>query len=77
MRNCSALRRRWAAVVTMQDGTKAKVCETNPLTGDLKVIPEKSDVPVKVKRDDVTLLRDGKIKVNPAERKALKSLEDK
>mgnify|MGYP000778951478 FL=1 len=65
------------AVVTMQDGTKAKVCETNPLTGDLKVIPEKSDVPVKVKRDDVTLLRDGKIKVNPAERKALKSLEDK
>ena len=65
------------AVVAMQDGTKAKVCETNPLTGDLKVIPEKSDVPVKVKRDDVTLLRDGKIKVNPAERKALKSLEDK
>ena len=65
------------AVVTMQDGTKAEVCETNPLTGDLKVIPEKSDVPVKVKRDDVTLLRDGKIKVNPAERKALKSLEDK
>ena len=65
------------AGVAMQDGTKAKVCETNPLTGDLKVIPEKSDVPVKVKRDDVTLLRDGKIKVNPAERKALKSLEDK
>ena len=65
------------AVVAMQDGTKAKVCETNPLTGDLKVIPEKSDVPVKVNRDDVTLLRDGKIKVNPAERKALKSLEDK
>ena len=65
------------AVVTMQDGTKAKGCETIPLTGDLKVIPEKSDVPVKVKRDDVTLLRDGKIKVNPAERKALKSLEDK
>ena len=65
------------AIVTMTDGTRAKVCETNPLTGDLKVISEKSDVPVKVKRDDVKLLRDGKIKVDAAERKALKSLEDK
>jgi cell fate regulator YaaT (PSP1 superfamily) len=61
------------AIVTMTDGTRA----TNPLTGDLKVISEKSDVPVKVKRDDVKLLRDGKIKVDAAERKALKSLEDK
>ena len=65
------------AIDTMTDGTRAKVCETNPLTGDLKVISEKSDVPVKVKRDDVKLLRDGKIKVDAAERKALKSLEDK
>ena len=65
------------AIVAMTDGTRAKVCETNPLTGDLKVISEKSDVPVKVKRDDVKLLRDGKIKVDAAERKALKSLEDK
>lgn len=65
------------AIVIMTDGTRAKVCETNPLTGDLKVISEKSDVPVKVKRDDVKLLRDGKIKVDAAERKALKSLEDK
>ena len=61
----------------MSVGSMAKVCETNPLTGDLKVISEKSDVPVKVKRDDVKLLRDGKIKVDAAERKALKSLEDK
>ena len=64
------------ALVAMADGTHARVCETNPLTGDLKVMPEKSDVPVKVKREDVTVLRDGKIKVNPAERKALKALED-
>lgn len=41
-----------------------------------KVLPDKSDVPVKTNRSEVTLLRDGKIKVNQAERKALKSLED-
>ena len=64
------------ALVVMKDGTHAKVCETNPLTGDLKVLPDKSDVPVKTNRSEVTLLRDGKIKVNQAERKALKSLED-
>ena len=63
--------------VSLTEGTRAKVWETNALTGDLKVISEKSDVPVKVKRDDVKLLRDGKIKVDAAERKALKSLEDK
>ncbi len=65
------------ALVALQDGTHAKVCEINPLTGDLKVLPEKSDVPVKVNRDDITILRDGKIKINSAERKALQSLEDK
>ncbi len=64
------------ALVQMADGTPARVCETNPLTGDLKVMPDKADVPVKTKRDDVTVLRDGKIKVNSAERKALKELEE-
>lgn len=64
------------ALVALADGTHAKVCETNTLTGDLKVLPDKADVPIKVNRDDITVLRDGKIKVNPAERKALQSLED-
>lgn len=64
------------ALVALADGTHAKVCEINPLTGDLKVMPDKSDVPVKVNRQDITVLRDGKIKVNQAERKALKALED-
>ena len=64
------------ALVALEDGTHAKVCEINPLTGDLKVMPEKSDVPIKVNRDTITILRDGKIKVNQAERKALQSLED-
>lgn len=64
------------ALVALADGTHARVCEANPLTGVLKVLPDKSDVPVKANREEVTLLRDGRIKVNPAERKALKELED-
>lgn len=63
------------ALVALQDGTKAKVCEANPLTGDLKVLPDQSDVPVKAHREEVKLLRDGKIKIHPSERKALKDLE--
>lgn len=64
------------ALIQLPDGTHAKVCEVNPLTGDLKAIPDKSDVPVKAHRDEIVVLRDGKIKVDPAERKALKELED-
>ncbi len=65
------------ALVVMKDGTTGKVCESNPLTGDLKVMPEGADVPIKTTRDAVSLLRDGKIKVNPAERKALREHEGK
>lgn len=64
------------ALVQMPDGVHARVCEANPLTGDLKVMPEKSDVPVKTNRNEITILRDGKIKINSAERKALKELEE-
>lgn len=64
------------ALVTLPDGTRGKVCEVNPLTGDLKVMPENSDIPVKAKRDEVSLLQDAKIKVKPAERRALRELED-
>ena len=63
------------AVVTLPDGTKGKVVETNPITGALKVLTEKSDVPVKAHRDEVTVLRDSRIKVNQDELKALKELE--
>lgn len=65
------------ALVVMKDGTTGKVCESNPLTGDLKVMPEGADVPIKTTRDAVSLLCDGKIKVNPAERKALREFEGK
>ena len=63
------------AVVALADGTKGKVVETNPLTGVLKVLTDKSDVPVKTTRDEVTVLRDTRIKVNQDELKALKELE--
>ena len=62
--------------MALEDGTHGKVCEANPLTGELKIMPDKADVPVKAHRDSVKVLRDGRIKVNQAERKALKSLED-
>lgn len=63
------------AVVSLPDGTKGKVVETNPLTGALKVLTDKSDVPVKTTRDEITVLRDSRIKVNQEELKALRELE--
>lgn len=63
------------ALVTLPDGTKGRVVETNTITGALKVLTEKSDVPVKAHRDEVTILRDSRIKVNQDELKALKELE--
>ncbi|MBQ8687366.1 MAG: stage 0 sporulation family protein [Ruminococcus sp.] len=63
------------ALVALKDGTKGKVVETNPLTGALKVLTDKSDVPVKTNRDEVTVLRDSRIKVNQEELKALRELE--
>ncbi|MCD7958999.1 MAG: stage 0 sporulation family protein [Ruminococcus sp.] len=64
------------ALVTMEDGRKGKVCETNPLTGALRIIPEGSDVPVRTDRDHVSLLRDGKMHISQEERLALRELED-
>ncbi len=64
------------AIVALPDDKKAQVTEINVLTGDLKVIPEGDDVPIKTTRDDVTLIHDAKIKIDPAERRALKELEE-
>ncbi len=64
------------ALVAFSNGTKGKVVESNPLTGVLRVLTENSDIPVKTTRDDVTVLRDSRIKVNNEELKALKELED-
>lgn len=55
---------------------KGYVEEVNLLTGKLKVKPEKSDDPAVVfDKSEVTIIRDGKIKVDREEAKALKSLE--
>ena len=65
------------ALVQLPDGKKGKVCESNTLTGELKVLPEQADVPVKANRKDITVLKDGRMRVNRDEFKALKELEDK
>lgn len=57
---------------------KGYVEEVNLLTGMLRVKREKSDDPaVTVSRDDVEIIRDGKIRLDREELKALRSLEDK
>ncbi len=63
------------ALVALADGTKGKVVETNPLTGVIKVLTDQSEIPVKTTRDDVTVLKDSRIKVNHEELKALRELE--
>ncbi len=63
------------ALVALQDGTKGKVVEASPLTGVLKVLTDKSEVPVKTTRDEVTVLKDSRIKVDREELKALRQLE--
>lgn len=57
---------------------KGYVEEVNLLTGKLKVKPEKSEeAAVIFDKADVTVIRDGKIKIDKEELKALKDLEDK
>ncbi len=57
---------------------KGYVEEVNLLTGKLKVKAEKSDDPaVVIDKDEVKIIRDGRIKVDRDEARALKSLEDK
>ena len=52
--------------------------EVNLLTGKLKVKPEKSDDPaVTFDKSEVTIIKDGKIRIDKEELKALKQLEDK
>lgn len=57
---------------------RGKVCETNLLTGILKVQLDKNpDAPIAVNKVDVKLLKDGRVQVSKDEIKALKGLEDK
>ena len=65
------------AIVKTPDG-KGVVCDSNILTGKLKVKLEKDDVGVYHTYDlaEVILIRDSKIKLTPAELVELKKLED-
>ena len=57
---------------------RGKVCETNLLTGILKVQLDKNpDAPITVNKADVKLLKDGQVRISKDEIKALKGLEDK
>ncbi len=57
---------------------RGSVIEVNLLTGILKIkLDKKPDVPLVVKKEDVKLLKDGKIQLNRDELNALKNLEGK
>ena len=57
---------------------KGYVEEANLLTGKLRVKPEKSDDPsVVFDKEDVKVIKDGRVKIDRDEIKALKQLEDK
>lgn len=63
------------AYVETADG-RGTVTEVNLLTGMLKVkLDKKPDVPLTVNKDEVKVIKDGRIQVNRDEMKALKDLE--
>ena len=62
------------AIVKTSDG-KGVVQEVNLLTGKLRVKLDRSDNVVTVKKDDVDVIKDGNIRVDKNELKALKGLE--
>ena len=64
------------ATVETPEG-RGVVDEVNLLTGMLKVkLDKKPDVPLSISKTEVKLIRDGQIRVNREEIKALKNLED-
>ncbi len=56
---------------------KGYVEEVNLITGKLKIMPDKTDVPIYANRNDVKVIKDAEIKINKDELKALKELEEK
>ena len=64
------------ATVETPEG-RGVVDEVNLLTGMLKVkLDKKPDVPLSINKSEVKLIRDGQIRVNREEIKALKKLEE-
>ena len=64
------------ALVKTSEG-KGPVIDVNLLTGVLKVKPDKSDNILTVKKDEVELIKDGVVKLDKNELRALKQLEGK
>jgi cell fate regulator YaaT (PSP1 superfamily) len=64
------------AIVQTTDG-KGVIQVVNLLTGKLRVKIDRSDNVITVKKDDVEVLKDGNIKIDKNELKALKGLEGK
>ena len=64
------------AIVQTRDG-KGVVSDVNLLTGMLKVTLDRNPdaAPISVNRHDVTVIKDGKIKIDRAEMEALKGIE--
>ncbi|MBD5112787.1 MAG: stage 0 sporulation family protein [Ruminococcaceae bacterium] len=68
---------KYGAYVETPEG-RGTVIETNLLTGILKVkLDKKPDVPITINKEEVKVIKDGKIQVNRDEMRALKNLEDK
>lgn len=64
------------AYVETPDG-RGSVEEVNLLTGILKVkLDKKPDVPIVINKEEVRVIKDGRIRVNSDEMKALKKLEE-
>ncbi|MCR5141293.1 MAG: stage 0 sporulation family protein [Ruminococcus sp.] len=64
------------ALVNTSEG-RGTVIDVNLLTGMLKVKPDKSDNIITVKKTDVELLKDGVVKLDKNELRALRQLEGK
>ena len=64
------------AIVKTAEG-KGTVIDVNLLTGVLKVKPEKGDNVLTVKKDEVDVIKDGVVKLDKNELRALKQLEGK
>ncbi len=63
------------AVVVTADGDRGRVVDVNLITGKLSVKTDRSEIPVVVDRKDVKIMKDGEIKIDKSELKALKGLE--
>lgn len=65
------------AIVTVPDKRKGKVTDVNLITGKIRVKIDDMEVGTNFDKSELTVVKDGEIKVNKNEEKALKKLEGK